>query len=104
MIPFALKILQMRQVSSMMEALVWLIRRSAEYFISLMISWSSMVMLPRLWPRYWQIAAGVSPSFSAASFWLSPKLVIMHSAISFRITGRPFHMTYSQGVCFIKRV
>lgn len=60
-----------------------------------------MLVLPRLWERYWQTAAGVIPSFSAASFWLSPNFVIMLSAISFLMTGRPFHMTYSQGVRFM---
>jgi hypothetical protein len=29
-------------------------------------------------------------------------LVIMLSAISFRMTGSPFHITYSQGVRFIE--
>jgi hypothetical protein len=32
---------------------------------------------------------------------LSPNFVIMLSAISFLMTGRPFHMTYSQGVRFM---
>jgi hypothetical protein len=97
-----MNILQMRQVSSTRVASVLFRIRSAERLISLMSSWSSMVMFPRLCERYWQTAAGVIPSFSAASFWFSPKLVIIRSAISFRITGRPFHITYSQGVRFIK--
>jgi len=87
----------------MIFALVLLMMRSAERFISLVRSSLSILMFPRLCERYWQTAAGVIPSFSAASFWFSPKLVIMLSAISFRMTGSPFHITYSQGVRFIER-
>ena len=76
--------------------------RSAESFISLVSSSSSILIFPRLCERYWQTAAGVIPSFSAASFWFNPKLIIMLSAISFRMTGSPFHITYSQGVRFIE--
>jgi len=100
--PFALNILQMRQVSSTTFASVLLRMRSAERLISFVSSWSSILIFPRLCERYWQTAAGVIPSFSAASFWFNPKLVIMLSAISFRMTGSPFHITYSQGVRFIE--
>jgi hypothetical protein len=97
-----MNILQMRQVSSTTVAPVLLRIRSAERLISLISSWSSILMFPRLCERYWQTAAGVIPSFSATSFWFNPKLVIMLSVISLRMTGRPFHRTYSQGVRFIE--
>jgi hypothetical protein len=83
-------------------ALMLLRMRPAERFISLVSSSSFILMFPLLCERYWQTAAGVIPSFSAASFWFTPKLVIMLSAISFRMTGSPFHITYSQGVRFIE--
>ena len=101
--PFSMKSLQIRQVSSTTSASLSRMMRSAERLISLSSSSLSMAVFPRFLERYWQTAAGVIPNFSAASFWFNPKSDIMLSAISFRMTGSPFHKIYSQGVRFIER-
>lgn len=88
---------QMRQVSTTTNSLFSMIR-SAEMVSSLMMTSSKISMSPRFLERYWQIADGVIPSFSAASFWLSPNRLIIRSASSFRIAGIPFQSMYSQGV------
>lgn len=99
--PFFLMTLQIRQVSTIRDVPLFFIIRSAEIVSSSVITLSMMFNFPRFLERYWQMAAGVTPSFSAVSFWLNPKLFIMFSAISRLITGKPFHIMYSQGVLFI---
>lgn len=100
--PFDFMILHIRHVSDVTDTpLLFFMILSAEMFISLSICLLIISILPRFLEMYWHTAAGVIPSFSAASFCVSPKSVIMLSAISFLIAGRPFQIMYSHGVCRI---
>ena len=89
---------QIRQVSMITSVPSFFMMRSAEMVISWMIVSSKISVFPRFFERYWQTAEGVIPSFSAASFWLSPNCLIKVSASSFRMVGMPFQSMYSQGV------
>jgi len=67
-------------------------------FHSASIAESNMTACPRFFERYWQTAAGVTPSLSAASRWLRPWLLMSATASSLRIAGSLFHRIISQGV------
>lgn len=102
--PFSLMILHILHVSGFTDPFPFSIIFLAEIVIS-SVTISSIIFTfifpPLFFERYWHTAAGVIPSFSAASFCVKPKLLIIHAAISFRITGSPFHIMYSQGVRII---
>lgn len=75
--------------------------RLAEILISLRSFSSIILTFPRFPETYCETAAGVTPSFSAVSFWFNLYSLIILVAISRRITGSPFHIMNSQGVAFI---
>jgi len=60
------------------------------FLISRCISESVTLKSPRLFEKYWETAASVIPSFSAAFLWVRPWSLIKLFANSFLMSGRRY--------------